>query len=115
MSFGITKTIPADEGIAQVESLYDGSVDEYEFHMAGTPSKLGVGDYVYTIFEHKIRGRLQITRLEGGAVNPKSGKPRRWSLSERRVNGSTNQSRAKVIRVRATTTGRTGPARRAAR
>ena len=30
----------------------------------------------YTIFEHKIRGRLQITRLEGGAVNPKSGKPR---------------------------------------
>ena len=47
MSFGITKTIPADEGIAQVESLYDGSVDEYEFHMAGTPSKLGVGDYVH--------------------------------------------------------------------
>ena len=44
--------------------------------MAGTPSKLGVGDYVYTIFEHKIRGRLQITCLEGGAVNPKSGKPR---------------------------------------
>ena len=76
MSFGITKTIPADEGIEQVESLYDGSLDEYEFHMAGTPSKLGVGDYVYTIFEHKIRGRLQITRLEGGAVNPKSGKPR---------------------------------------
>lgn len=76
MSFGITKTIPADEGIERVESLYDGSVDEYEFHMAGTPSKLGVGDYVYTIFEHKIRGRLQITRLEGGAVNPKSGKPR---------------------------------------
>ena len=76
MSFGITKTIPADEGIEQVECLYDGSLDEYEFHMAGTPSKLGVGDYVYTIFEHKIRGRLQITRLEGGAVNPKSGKPR---------------------------------------
>ncbi len=76
MSFGITKTIPADEGIEQVERLYDGSLDEYEFHMAGTPSKLGVADYVYTIFEHKIRGRLQITRLEGGAVNPKSGKPR---------------------------------------
>ena len=76
MSFGITKTIPADEGIEQVERLYDGSLDEYEFHMAGTPSKLGVGDYIYTIFEHKIRGRLQITRLEGGAVNPKSGKPR---------------------------------------
>ena len=46
MSFGITKTIPADEGIEQVERLYDGSLDEYEFHMAGTPSKLGVGNYV---------------------------------------------------------------------
>ena len=103
------------KGIAQVESLYDGSVDEYEFHMAGTPSKLGVGDYGYTIFEHKIRGRLQITRLEGEPLIPNRASRARWSLSERRVNGSTNQSRAKVIRVRATTTGRTGPARRAAR
>ena len=76
MSFGITKTIPADEGMERVDSLYDGSVNEYEFHMAGKPSKLNVGDYVYTIFQHEIRGRLQITRLEGGAVNPKSGKPR---------------------------------------
>jgi hypothetical protein len=76
MSFGITKTIPADEGIEQVDSLYDGSVKEYEFHMAGKPSKLAVGDYVYTIFEHHIRGRLKIKELRGGAVNPKSGKPR---------------------------------------
>jgi len=76
MSFGITKTIPAGEGIERVESLYDGSLSEYEFHMAGKPSKLGVGDYVYTIFQHEIRGRLQITRLEEGAVNPKSGKAR---------------------------------------
>jgi len=76
MSFGITKTIPADEGIERVDSLYDGSVKEYEFHMAGKPSKLAVGDYVYTIFEHHIRGRLKIKELRGGAVNPKSGKPR---------------------------------------
>ena len=46
MSFGITKTIPADEGIERVDSLYDGSAKEYEFHMAGKPSKLAVGDYV---------------------------------------------------------------------
>ena len=76
MSFGITKTIPADEGIEHVNSLYDGSISELEFHMAGKPSKLKAGDYVYTIFQHEISGRLQITRLEEGAVNPKSGKAR---------------------------------------
>ena len=37
MSFGITKTIPANEGMDRVDSLYDGSVREYEFHMAGQP------------------------------------------------------------------------------
>jgi hypothetical protein len=76
MSFGITKTIPAYEGREQVDKLYDGSVSEYEFHMAGTPSKLRVGHYVYTIFEDELIGRLRIKRLEGGAVNPESGKPR---------------------------------------
>lgn len=76
MSFGITKTIPSAEGQARVNALYDGSVREAEFHMAGTPSRLEPGHYVYTIFNHEIVGRLKITRLEGGAVNPKSGKPR---------------------------------------
>ncbi|MCP3892111.1 MAG: hypothetical protein GY702_25055 [Desulfobulbaceae bacterium] len=50
MCFGITKTIPARDGQDAVDSLYDGTLSEYEFHMAGTPSKLKVGDYVYTIF-----------------------------------------------------------------
>ncbi|NKB66593.1 MAG: hypothetical protein GKR89_05995 [Candidatus Latescibacteria bacterium] len=76
MSFGITKTIPGGRGIAAVEALYDGTLSEFEFHMAGQPSKLKVGDYVYTIFDHHIHGRLQITELVGGATNPKSGKPR---------------------------------------
>ena len=76
MSFGITKTIPAGEGMAQVDRLYDGSLREYEFHMAGKPAKLQVGDYVYTIFQNQIWGRLKIKALEGGAINPKSGKPR---------------------------------------
>jgi hypothetical protein len=76
MSFGITKTIPADEGFERVASLYAGDLGEFEFHMAGKPSKLNVGDFVYTIFQHEIRGRLKITRLQGGAVNPKSGKSR---------------------------------------
>jgi len=76
MSFGITKTIPAGRGEAAVEALYDGSLEEFEFHMAGSPSKLNVGDYVYTIFEHSIRGRLQITSFVEGATNPKSGRPR---------------------------------------
>jgi hypothetical protein len=57
MSVGITKMIPANEGMDRVDSLYDGSVREYEFHMAGQPSKLEVGDYVYTIFQHHICGR----------------------------------------------------------
>ena len=60
MSFGITKTIPAGEGMAQVDRLYDGSLREYEFHMAGKPAKLQVGDYVYTIFQNQIWGRLKI-------------------------------------------------------
>lgn len=76
MSFGITKTIPASRGDAAIESLYDGSASEFEFHMAGKPSKLKVGDFVYTIFNDQLRGRLLICELIGGAVNPKSGRPR---------------------------------------
>ena len=76
MSFGITKTIPAREGQAGVDSLYDGSLSEFEFHMAGKPSRLKVGDYVYTIFNDMLQGRCQIKELIGGAVNPSSGKPR---------------------------------------
>ena len=76
MSHGITKTIPAQAGQEFIESLYDGTLTEYEFHMAGTPKKLYVGDYVYTIFANMLIGRCQIVRIEGGAVNPKSGKPR---------------------------------------
>ena len=60
MSFGITKTIPASRGEEGINSLYDGSIDTFEFHMAGNPSKLSAGDYVYTIFKDELRGRLQI-------------------------------------------------------
>ena len=42
--------------------------------MAGTPSKLAVGDYVYTIFNDQLVGRLPIVRLEPGHVNPNSGR-----------------------------------------
>ena len=76
MSFGITKTVPAKAGIKELEAMYDGTYKEYEFHMAGNPSKLKVGDFVYTIFDNQLVGRLKIKRIEGGAVNPKSGKPR---------------------------------------
>lgn len=76
MSFGITKTIPASRGTEGIDSLFDGSLSEFEFHMAGKPSKLKVGDYVYTIFNDELRGRLKIRELIGGAVNPKSGRPR---------------------------------------
>ena len=76
MSFGITKTIPAARGIKAVDALYDGSLKEFEFHMAGSPSKLKIGDYVYTIFNNKIHGRLEIKEFIGGATNPKSGKKR---------------------------------------
>lgn len=76
MSFGITKTIPASRGDEGIDSLYDGSISEFEFHMAGKPSRLKVGDFVYTIFNDELRGRLRITELVGGAVNPKSGRPR---------------------------------------
>lgn len=76
MSFGITKTIPAKRGEAGVNVLYDGSLTEFEFHMAGKPSKLNVGDYVYTIFNDQLVGRLPIKELIGGAVNPNSGRPR---------------------------------------
>ena len=73
---GITKTIPQKDGIEAVEALYDGRVGEFEFHMAGKPSRLKVDDYVYTIWSDMIVGRCQITRIEHGAVNHKSGKPR---------------------------------------
>lgn len=76
MSFGITKTIPAQRGFESVEALYDGSLTEFEFHMAGKPSRLKVGHYVYTIFNDEVIGRLPIKELVGGEVNPDSGKPR---------------------------------------
>ena len=52
MSYGITKTIPQKEGIEHVNTLYDDTLTEFEFHMAGNNPKVSVGDYVYTIFEH---------------------------------------------------------------
>ena len=76
MSFGITKTVPAPFGQDGLDSLYDGRRTEFEFHMAGKPSKLNAGDFVYTIFQDQLIGRLQIKALIGGAVNPNSGKPR---------------------------------------
>ncbi len=75
MSFGITKTIPHGAGIQFVDALYSVS-GEYEFHMAGKPSRLKAGDYVYTIFNDQMIGRLKIIRLVEGVVNPDSGKPR---------------------------------------
>ena len=82
MDFGITKTIPASRGDEGIESLYDGSIAEFEFHMAGKPSRLKVGDFVYTIFNDELRGRLRIKELIGGAVNPSSGRPRTLILVE---------------------------------
>jgi len=76
MSNGITKTLPAERTQGEVDQLFDGTVGEFEFHMAGTPSKLQPGDYVYTIYHDEIIGRLQIVRIEPGATNPKSGRPR---------------------------------------
>ena len=77
MSFGITKTIPAKAGIEVLDSLYDVSRKEYEFHMAGSePKRLKVGDYVYTIFNDQLHGRLKINKFITGATNPGSGKPR---------------------------------------
>lgn len=77
MSFGITKTIPAKAGVATLDSLYDGSRKQYEFHMAGkSPTRLNVGDYVYTIFGDQLHGRLKIREFITGAKNPNSGKPR---------------------------------------
>ena len=77
MSFGITKTIPAKAGIEVLDSLYDGSRKEYEFHMAGSePKRLKIGDYVYTIFNDQLHGRLKIIKFITGATNPGSGKPR---------------------------------------
>ena len=73
---GITKTIPATTGVITLNSLYDGSLSVYEFHMAGKPSKLDVGDYVYTIFADELHGRMKISRIQGGGVHPKSGRPR---------------------------------------
>ncbi len=76
MSFGITKTIPASRGFESVAAMYDGTLAEFEFHMAGKPSRLKVGDYVYTIYNDELIGRLLIKELIGGAVNPDSGKAR---------------------------------------
>ena len=77
MSFGITKTIPAKAGVEALDSLYDGSLKRFEFHMAGKePKRLKPGDFVYTIFNDQLHGRLRILEFITGASNPSSGKPR---------------------------------------
>jgi hypothetical protein len=77
MSFGITKTIPAGTGVVTLDSLYVGSCHEYEFHRAGSePKRLNPGDYVYTIFNDQLHGRLKIREFITGASNPNSGRPR---------------------------------------
>ncbi|MFK7804189.1 MAG: hypothetical protein AB8G95_21325 [Anaerolineae bacterium] len=75
---GITKTVPKSRGMEAIDHLYDGTLTEFEFHMAGKAQspRLNVGDYVYTIFDHQIRGRCKIKEFIAGHVNPKSGKPR---------------------------------------
>ena len=79
---GITKTIPQKEGVTAATSLYDGTWDEYEFHMAGKPSRLNVGDYIYTIWQDEVIGRCRVKELIFGAVNPSSGKPRTLLMVE---------------------------------
>ncbi len=76
MSFGISKTIPKEERQQVLAILYGDTAGEYEFHMAGEPSRLEVGNYVYTIFNDQLVGRCKIIRITGGSVNPGSGKPR---------------------------------------
>lgn len=73
---GITKTIPQKKGVMAVDELYSGQAGEFAFHMAGSPSRLKVGEYIYTIWENQIVGRCQITRIESGYINPASGAPR---------------------------------------
>lgn len=82
MSFGITKTIPQKDGAEAITSLYDGTLSEFEFHMAGKPSKLKVGDYVYTIWQDQLVGRLKIKSFIEGATNPDSGKARTLIMVE---------------------------------
>jgi hypothetical protein len=73
---GITKTIPQKDRVEVVEALYDGRVGEFEFHMAGKPSRLHVGDFVYTIWQDMVVGRCKIIRIEFDVINPMTGKPR---------------------------------------
>ena len=76
------KTIATSAGQETVDALYDGSLSEYEFHMAGSPSKHKVGHYVYTIFQNQVFGWLRINAQLPGAIYPKSGRPRTLIMVE---------------------------------
>lgn len=71
MSFGISKTIPQKEGIEALNKLYNKSISSFQFHMSGSPSKLKVGDYVFTTFNDLLYGKLKITSIK---LNPNSTK-----------------------------------------
>jgi hypothetical protein len=71
---GITKTIPQSRGEFAAKGLYDGSMDSFAFHMRGKPSKLDVGDYVYTIWQDELIGRCQITRITLDTYDPEMDK-----------------------------------------
>lgn len=70
---GISKTIPQNREDS-ADWLFDGSVSEFEFHMRGKPSKLDVGDYVYTIWQDECLGRCKITRILLDQKHPRTGK-----------------------------------------
>ena len=71
---GITKTIPQKHGQKAADQLFDGSLDSFEFHMSGKPSKLSVGDFVYTIWQNELIGRCLITDIRPGILNKDTGK-----------------------------------------
>lgn len=73
MSFGITKTISLGDGFETLEALYDGSLTEYQFRMMGRPTKLQVNDYVYTIFNAELYGRLKIKSMIGELIAHQAG------------------------------------------
>ena len=75
-NFGISKTIPKSAGREALDALYDGSLDQYEFHLNSNLKRVHVGDWVYTIFDNQLHGRCRIVSLEEGHTNPCSGAPR---------------------------------------
>jgi hypothetical protein len=64
LTMDITRTIPAEEDSAHVESSFDGSWTEAYWPFPFEPRNVTMGDWFYITYRGEVRGRCQVLEVE---------------------------------------------------